>query len=290
MRKRRFRQVDVFTDRPYYGNPVAVVIDAEGLDADEMQRIARWTNLSETTFVLPPTHPEADYRLRIFTPSSELAFAGHPSVGSAHAAIEAGVVESKPRLIQECGAGLLPVAIDTSETGRRIFVTAPPARSRVLRETEVERVASAIGARPMAGFAPLAFELGPTWIVMPLDDAAVVSRLAPDMTRLAEVSRELHVTGVTAFGRFASPADAAINVRAFAPAEGVPEDPVCGSGNAAVGYFVARTPAFATLAPGYVASQGREIGRDGRVAVRLSGDRVEIGGFAVTCVDGAMLA
>lgn len=289
MPTRRFKQVDVFTARPYFGNPVAVVLDADGLTDEAMQRIARWTNLSETTFVLQPSRADADYRLRIFTPSSELPFAGHPTVGSAHAVLESGIVAAKAHLVQECGAGLLPLAIEGEGAARRIFVTAPAARITSLDAAHSAALTDALGAAPVDGAPPNIIALGPVWLVVHLADAASVSRLAPDMTRLAAFTRAVGVTGVTVFGRYANGEDA-INVRSFAPAEGVTEDPVCGSGNAAVGCYVARQPALAALLPGYMASQGREIGRDGRVAVRIKAGRVEIGGQALTCIDGALLA
>jgi PhzF family phenazine biosynthesis protein len=314
--RRRFKQVDVFTARPFFGNPVAVVLDAADLSTEDMQRIARWTNLSETTFALAPTQPGADYRLRIFTPARELPFAGHPTVGSAHAVLEAGIVAAKPTLVQECAAGLLPLAIEGEGADRKIFVTAPPAISKPLPPAQADALHAALGAKWLASAVPTAITVGPTWLVVQMPDAAAVSALTPDMAKLAALGHALGLTGVTVFGRLESgswstPSTAshgmagepnrprggaeraagppvAINVRSFAPGEGVPEDPVCGSGNAAVGAYVASRPELAALGTAYRSSQGREIGRDGHVWVRLADGRVQIGGHAVTCVDGTL--
>ena len=267
-----FKQVDVFTDKPFYGNPVAVVIGADGLEAAQMQRIARWTNLSETTFLLKPTQAGADYRLRIFTPRQELPFAGHPTVGSAHAALESGfVAPANGKLRQECGAGVLELALE----GRRIFVRAP-----------APKVSAA--AVPLFGNSrALRVDVGPVWIVVDLGDAGTVDALAPDMTAIAELSDSLDASGVTVFGRTGIK-DEPIHVRSFAPAHGIAEDPVCGSGNISVAAFLRETGLLTEFGSSYTARQGMQVGRDGRVAVRVSAGTIEIGGEAVTCVDGSL--
>jgi PhzF family phenazine biosynthesis protein len=283
----RFKQVDVFTDRPFVGNPVAVVLDGDGLDAPAMQRIAAWTNLSETTFVLRPTAPGADYRVRIFTPRSELPFAGHPTIGTAHAVLEAGVIPPKAELRQECAAGLLRLDVEGAGVGRRIAVEVPPATLEPLPAEVVGEVERALGA-PLAGDAHLV-AIGPRWLTLRLADAGAVRRLAPDMAAVAAVSRALGATGITVFA-LTDAGDHRAVVRSFAPGDGIPEDPVCGSGNAAVGAWLQR--AGAPLGERYVASQGRELGRDGFVNVRIdaASGRVWIGGAAVTCVDGVLHA
>jgi len=267
-----FKQVDVFTGKPFFGNPVAVVIGADGLEAAQMQRIARWTNLSETTFLLKPTQVGADYRLRIFTPRQELPFAGHPTVGSAHAALESGfVAPANGKLRQECGAGVLELALE----GRRIFVRAP-----------VPKVSPA--AVPLFGnFRALRVDVGPVWLVVDLGDAASVDELTPDMAAISELSDSLNASGVTVFGRTGIK-DEPIHVRSFAPAHGIPEDPVCGSGNISVAAFLRETGLLTEFGSSYTARQGMQVGRDGRVAVRVSADTIEIGGEAVTCVDGRL--
>jgi predicted PhzF superfamily epimerase YddE/YHI9 len=267
-----FKQVDVFTGRPFFGNPVAVVIGADSLEPAQMQRIAAWTNLSETTFLLKPTQAGADYRLRIFTPRQELPFAGHPTLGSAHAALESGFVKARNgKLRQECGAGVLDLTLEE----RRIYVRAP-----------VPRVSPA--AAPLFGNSrALRVDVGPVWIVVDLGDAGTVDALSPDMTAIAELSGALDASGVTVFGRTGS-RETPIHVRSFAPAHGIPEDPVCGSGNISVGAFLRETGLLKELGSSYTARQGMQVGRDGRVAVRVTPDAIEIGGEAVTCVDGTI--
>jgi PhzF family phenazine biosynthesis protein len=287
----RFKQVDVFTDRPFLGNPVAVVLDGDALDAATMQRIAAWTNLSETTFVLRPTAPDADYRVRIFTPRSELPFAGHPTIGTAHAVLEAGLVSGKPALAQECGAGVLRLTVEGAGRERRIAVEAPPAALAPLAPDAARTVEQALGAR----FAPDApgqiVSLGPRWLTVRLADAAAVRGLAPDLGAVSRLSRELGITGITVFAPEPGGRHDVV-VRSFAPADGVPEDPVCGSGNAAVGAWLDRAGARLGEGGRYVASQGRELGRDGYVFVRIDAGagRVWIGGCAVTCVEGMLNA
>ena len=272
MRALPFKQVDVFTTKPFYGNPVAVVIGAEALDTAQMQRMAHWTNLSETTFLLAPTQPGADYRLRIFTPHQELPFAGHPTIGSAHAALEGGFVQARDgRLKQECGVGVLDLTLEES----RIYVRAPQ-----------PKVSPAVV--PLFGTSQaLRVDVGPVWIVVDLGDAGDVDNLTPDMTAIAELSDSMRATGVTVFGRTGK-ADAPIHVRSFAPSHGIPEDPVCGSGNISVAAFLRETGLLKEFGPLYTARQGMQVGRDGRVAVRVSAGAIEIGGEAVTCVDGAL--
>lgn len=271
-----FKQVDVFTARPFFGNPVAVVIGAEQLGTAEMQRIAGWTNLSETTFLLPPTQPGASYRLRIFTPRQELPFAGHPTVGSAHAALESGFAKAvNGRLKQECGAGVLDLTLEEQDGVRRIFVRAP--------EPKVKPVEAPLFGEARA----LRVDVGPVWVVVDLGRAQAVDALDPDMPAIEKMSHALDATGVTVFGRTGS-AEMPIHVRSFAPAHGVPEDPVCGSGNVSVGAFLRQTGLLKEFGASYTARQGMQVGRDGRVQVRVSADAIQIGGEAVTCVDGKL--
>ncbi len=173
MPARRFKQVDVFTTRPFFGNPVAVVLDGDGLETAAMQRIAAWTNLSETTFVLRPTAPGADYRLRIFTPRAELPFAGHPTVGSAHAVLEAGLVAARPELRQECGAGVLRLAVEGTGRERRIAVEAPPAALEPLRRRCGSARSSGRSARRLRpGSTAQVVAIGPRWLTVMLADAS----------------------------------------------------------------------------------------------------------------------
>ena len=288
----QFKQVDVFTARPFFGNPVAVVLGADDISAEEMQRIAAWTNLSETTFVLHPSTPAADYRLRIFTTTRELPFAGHPTVGSAHAVLESGFVSGEPsKLRQECIAGILPLTVEGSGPERQIFVQAPEAKIRQRRGDEAEALSAALGARVVAQPGPLAIDVGPVWLIARLEDSDAVRRLQPDGAALARLTRELQVGGVTVFSLGAENGDgAAAHVRSFALEAGIIEDPVCGSGNAGVAAYLNQTGLLERTGDCYLASQGTELGRDGHVFVRVhdNGRRIEIGGCAVTAIDGTI--
>jgi PhzF family phenazine biosynthesis protein len=287
---RRFKQVDVFTARPLLGNPVAVVLDAGGLDTAQMQAFARWTNLSESVFVLPP-ESGGDYRVRIFTPRSELAFAGHPTLGAAHAALEAGVIPAgRTRFVQECPAGSLPLQVDSSGPERLIFVDAPQRTFRPVDDLHLDEICNALDIPEVFGVRPMVVTLGPVWLVIDLGDAEAVESLVPRMSALVSTSNAMRITGVTVFGRARSSTDAMLRVRSFAPAEGIPEDPVCGSGNIAVAAFLKETGLFDDVGTAYIASQGREMGRDGRVHVRIDarGGRIALGGAAVTCIDGTI--
>ena len=284
MQTYRFKQVDVFTSQPFLGNPVAVIIGAETLDAATMQRIAAWTNLSETTFVLPSGR--ADYRLRIFTPKRELGFAGHPVIGSAHAVLESGYGAARGGVLrQECAAGIFDLSVDESAEGRRIFVRAPD--PKVTAVDAARALAAALGRKSAALPPALLIEIGPKWIVADLGSAENVAAVEPDLNASANLSAAAGATGVTIFGK-ARDGIAALHVRSFAPGDGIPEDPVCGSGNAAVGAYLSHTGGLTAYGAAYTARQGMNLGRDGRISVRVDAAGVEIGGAAVTTVDGAI--
>lgn len=266
-----FKQVDVFTERPFLGNPVAVVIGAEDLDSATMQRIARWTHLSETTFLL--RSEVADYRLRIFTPAQELPFAGHPTIGAAHAALESGFIGRNTKFTQECGAGVLSLEVEEG----RIFVKGPKANIGDVRKT-----------LPFASKL-LRVDVGAVWVVGEVADSKRLASLEPDMESLIAFSIDHEAAGVTLFAA-SSETDAALHVRSFAPAHGIAEDPVCGSGNLSVAAYLQATHQLARFGSRYVARQGMQVGRDGRVHVRVDPDGIRIGGQAVTCIDGTLTA
>ena len=283
---RRFVQVDVFTVTPLLGNPVAVVLDGDGIAEAIMQRLAAWTNLSETTFVLRPSTADADYRLRIFTPMGELPFAGHPTLGSAHAVLEAGVAAPRDGVLrQECLAGVLPIRVD----GPRLTVRVPEAKVRRDRVVDPAALGRALGSAVVG--TPLVIDLGPVWLVAQIADEATLRGLVPDQGAIAQLSRALGLTGVTVFAFPAAPG-APLAVRSFAPAAGVAEDPVCGSGNASVAAYLSATDLLDRTGSSYRASQGREVGRDGMVEVSVaeSGRAIEIGGTCVTVIDGRLAA
>jgi PhzF family phenazine biosynthesis protein len=288
MPKCRFKQIDVFTSRPFFGNPVAVVLGADGLGAEEMQRIAAWTNLSETTFVLEPTVAQPAYRLRIFSPGHELPFAGHPTIGSCHAVLEARIVTTQDgRLVQECGAGNLPLRVEGEGRQQWIHVEAPPAKL-VEEFPGLRRVVSAaLGRRIAASPVPTALRNGPNWLFVRFASTVDMRALEPDMSKLTKLSREHSLSGIAAFA-FVDQGDVAVHIRCFAPAFGVPEDPVTGSANAALPTYLARHGLLERTGREYVAAQGTEMGRDGRIHVRVldGSGRSEIGGQAVTVVEG----
>ena len=273
MRPRDFRQVDVFTGVPFKGNPVAVVLDGEGLSDAEMQGFANWTNLSETTFVFPPTDPAADYWVRIFTPKAELPFAGHPTLGTAHAVIEAGLATPKDGcLVQQCAVGLVDLTVGQGGLSFKL------PRYSLSALTDPEATAW-IGAAVTG--AAQAVDVGPVWLVAELTEASALENLAHDPARL---TRYYEATGMTGATLFAIEGERVV-VRSFAPGDGIPEDPVCGSGNAAVAAFRLLAGQIGA-GDSYVASQGRQVGRDGLVRVRIDGTDVHVGGECVTCVEG----
>ncbi|HEY4560670.1 MAG TPA: PhzF family phenazine biosynthesis protein [Lysobacter sp.] len=284
MTQRRFLQLDVFADRPGAGNPLAVVVDADGLDTTAMQAFANWTNLSETIFLLPPGDG-ADYRVRIFTPRQELPFAGHPSVGAAWAAIEAGLVDAgRTSIVQDCAAGRLPVDVGTD---RAIRLRAPGAKRVEPPAGWQARLEAALPGVARGDIAPALWDNGPHWWLVELADEATVRGLQPDLAAITALTGDAAV-GLAVFAPADAGRDHDVVVRAFCPADGIPEDPVTGSANAAIGAALAE----ATRLPGdgrYIASQGREVGRDGRVEVQVDADGgVWIGGRVQAVVRGTV--
>lgn len=243
MKARPFRQVDVFTATPYRGNPVAVVLDGSELDDAEMQQFARWTNLSETTFVLPPTDAAADYRLRIFTPGGELPFAGHPTLGSCHAWLAAGGAPKGDAVVQQCAVGLVRVRRD----GDRLAFEAPPLRRSAVEPALLTQVLAAIGVTPARVRAAQWLDNGPQWLGLLLDGAASVLALEPDHAALKPLAK------VGVVGAHAAGGACGFEVRAFAAPLGIAEDPVTGSLNASLAQWLIAEG----LAPArYVAAQG----------------------------------
>jgi PhzF family phenazine biosynthesis protein len=278
MPKHPFKQVDVFTARPFLGNPVAVVFNADDIPDEDMQRIARWTNLSETTFICSSS--KADYRLRIFTPVRELPFAGHPTIGSAHAMREAGLIsQDRETFTQECIADLISLRVDG--TG---VINARVPRPKVLPDAiDIAQLSSAMGVSSLS--APHLIDVGPVWLVTHLERFDSLYPMMADMAKLEMFSREINATGVTVY---AINEASEVHVRSFAPNEGVPEDPVCGSGNAAVAAHIKATGLHKKIGLSYTAHQGAAMKRDGRVHVGIEGDDVFIGGHSVTAIDGTL--
>jgi PhzF family phenazine biosynthesis protein len=274
--ERAFVEVDVFTDRPYFGNPLAVVLNGEGLTTEEMQRFANWTNLSETTFLLTPIDPNADYRVRIFTTEAELPFAGHPTLGSCHAWLAHGGAPRHPnRVIQECAIG--QVALTRTEQGRCAFAAPPLLRSGDVDDDTLAETAIALGIARDSIIEAAWIDNGPGWLGVLLNSAEEVLAITPSATEL-----KIGVIGPHPVG---SPA--AYEVRAFFGAGTASfEDPVTGSLNASAAQWLIGT---GRATPPYVVSQGTALGRAGRVYVSTDGDgQVWVGGDVVTCVAGTV--
>lgn len=277
MRNHPFAQVDVFSATPYLGNPVAVVLDADGLTDEAMAGFARWTNLSETTFVLRPTAPDADYRLRIFTPGGELPFAGHPTLGSTHAWLEHGGVPRRGAgPVQECGIGLVQLRRD----GGRLAFAAPPLRRSGPVAPEIrDQVVRSLRVPDDAVLRCEWIDNGPAWIGVVLPDAQTVLDLRPDIVAMGAL--EVGVLGAWDDGH-----DADVEVRAFVPGMGVPEDPVTGSLNAGLARWLIPAGVLPTR---YTVAQGAVLGRAGRVYVEQVGDAIWVGGDSVTCIRGTVM-
>lgn len=281
MRTRAFKQVDVFTATPYLGNPLAVVMDTAGLTDDQMRSFAQWTNLSETTFLLPPTQPGADYRVRIFTPGGELPFAGHPTLGSCHAWLEAGGVPARAgRIVQECAKGL----VDIHRDGASLAFAAPELKRSSPSPTVLAQIAGALGLKPAQVVAAQVLDNGPVWFGLLLDSPQSVLGLQPDHAQLKALGWKAGVANVGVAA--ADAGQPQVVVRAFASPIGVNEDPVTGSFNASLAQWLMAEG----LAPErYLATQGQRLGRNGRVQVsRDAQGQVWVGGQTVTCIDGTV--
>ncbi len=309
MTTRPFKQVDVFTAAPYLGNPLAVVLDGEGLSTEDMQHFAHWTNLSETTFVLPPT-PEglasgADYRVRIFTPTTELPFAGHPTLGTCHAWLEE-CPKQQSEFLQECAVGLIKIQRNTQTQG--LAFAAPPLKRSTPSPELLSQITQALGLHPLQIIAAQILDNGPAWFSLLLDSVDTVLQLTPDHAQLkalgqkvgvaaveqaesatsliARSNREARAFGVRSNANQSIQTEPELEVRAFAAAVGVIEDPVTGSLNASLAQWLIED---GHMPSAYTASQGLNLGRAGRVHITQDEDRqVWVGGDVVTCINGTV--
>ncbi|WP_411881667.1 PhzF family phenazine biosynthesis protein [Polaromonas sp. YR568] len=302
MKQRPFKQVDVFTPTPYYGNPLAVVMDGSGLDDAAMQRFAKWTNLSETTFLLPPTDATADYRVRIFTPGGELPFAGHPTLGSCHSWLEAGgQPHAKDFIVQECQVGLVKIRREPGT--KRLAFAAPPLKRSAPSPTVLAQVAAALGLKATHIVAAQCLDNGPLWLGLLLDNPETVLQLAPDHKALAKLGIKVGAAArypreeaapliaranreARAFAASAPDFAPDLEVRGFVSPMGIDEDPVTGSLNASLAQWLI---AEGHAPERYTASQGVCLGRAGQVHIeRDSTGQVWVGGESVSCVDGSV--
>lgn len=278
---RKILYIDVFTEKLGFGNPVAVVLDGDDLSTETMQRIAAWTNLSETTFICAPQNPAADYELRIFTPKNELPFAGHPTIGSCFAAIQSGYKKPENgKIIQECKVGLVEINV-----GETIEFALPQTKFTNLSQADTQSL-SDILAQEIIGM-PQIVNVGPKWIIAQLINADKVLETKPNFSKMKIFEQAKGATGVTIFGKYENAEDF-IEVRSFAPSDGIDEDPVCGSGNGSVCAYMLENK---LIAPNfsYKARQGRAINRDGQIYARIDENgQIFIGGKCVTGVTGTL--
>jgi PhzF family phenazine biosynthesis protein len=289
MSKFRYLQLDVFPASRGGGNPLGVVIDASGWTDADMQAFAAWTNLVETTFLLPPSSNAASYRLRIFTPTSEIPFAGHPTIGSAQAALQTGFAQPRDgTLIQECGAGLLPIRVHGDDHTRELFVRAPAASVVAIARDIPPGLRAVVGSHALGALPPALVEGGRRWWVVEFADEAGVRNWQPDHAAILALAKADRCLGICVFAR-GSNAEFELTVRAFPAGVGIVEDPASGAANGLIAAWIAQHEAAGALARGYRVSQGREMGHDARIVVRIDADRaVWVGGRTDIVVDGTL--
>lgn len=288
VKPRAYKQVDVFTTSPLQGNPLAVILEAEGLNEMQMLSLARWTNLSETTFVFKPTNPLADYQVRIFTPEKELPFAGHPTLGTAHALLEAGLVTKQPGVVmQECGVGL--VAVNILPEGTLAFA-APAVTLRTLTSEERETLTAAfLPAVIEVDTMPVIADMGIRWLMVRMPSAQSCLTMTPNQAMIKQLQTDYHVDGVVIYGAYSSGDPADYEMRAFLVEwDKLVEDPVTGSANACLARLLKANnfPDGNSTAQGYQVRQGTQLHRDGRVSVRFIDDEPWIGGQSCTLING----
>lgn len=271
--KRRYLQLDVFADRPGAGNPLAVVLDAEGLDDAAMQAIARWTRLPETTFVFAPDAPGASYRIRMFSPRREVPFAGHPSVGTAHVVLDAGLAAPVDgRLLQEGVAGLLPLAVDGAGAARTIAVRTPRARVLETATAGDPRLSAALRDLPLGALPPALMDGGRRWWLAELRNETALRNASPDWAAIGALAESTESMGLCAFARADAGRDYDLVVRAFVGAPAQFEDAASGAANATLAAWLQHNGALPGRDGRYTVSQGREVGFDARLQLHVDGD------------------
>lgn len=282
----RYLQLDVFAARPGGGNPLGVVIGAERWSSSDMQRFARWTNLVETTFLLPARAGSASYALRIFTPTREIPFAGHPTIGSAHAALDAGLVAPvEGRLVQECEAGLLPILVEGQGAARRLLVESPNARVLSRGLDSDPQLPLILEGRRLGALPPAFVEGGRRWWLAELADEAEVRGWHPNHAAIAALAHASDSLGLCVFAR-CEHADYDVVVRAFPGGVGIVEDPASGAANGLIAAYIADSERDGALGRGYRVSQGREIGHDAQIDIRIDGSSIWVGGQTQTVIVG----
>jgi PhzF family phenazine biosynthesis protein len=283
----RYLHLDVFAATPGGGNHLGVVLGADHWTVEGMQRFARWTNLVETTFLLPPTDPSASYRVRIFTPHSEIPFAGHPSVGSAHAAMTWDIARPRDGVLwQECAAGVLPIRVEGEGPDRDLLLQSPGERILKTGPDAHPQLLAALGRIELGQLAPALIDGGRRWWLAEVADEASLRAWQPDHTAIGALARESESMGLCAFARSAD--GRGMVVRAFPAGVGIVEDPASGAANGLIAAYIAHAEPDGLLARGYEVSQGREIGHDARLMVRIDGASIWVGGHSHTVVSGSL--
>ncbi|PCM42356.1 PhzF family phenazine biosynthesis protein [Mammaliicoccus sciuri] len=279
MKQLSFKQVDVFPNEPFKGNPVAVIFDAYDLTVEQMKDIASWTNLSETTFVCTPDDENADYKLRIFTPNNELPFAGHPTIGSSYAILQNGLIpKNKGYLVQECGVGLVKIGYTEDKT----YFSLPEPKISDIELKQLEGIIESLGINGEDVIHSKKVNIGAEWLTLHIKNSSIVKRIEPNFEQMKDYIYE-GTTGVTIFGENEDVKDTTFEVRSFAPNEGVNEDPVCGSGN---GCVAALNELYGLVEnKEYSNSQGECINRNGRVYIKRE-DGLKLGGISKIVIDG----
>ena len=287
----RYLHLDVFAASPGGGNHLAVVVGAEAWSTAAMQRFARWTDLVETTFLLPPSVAEAGYRVRIFTPAREIPFAGHPSIGSAHAALACGLVQARDRLLwQECAAGVLPIRIEGDGAARELLLRAPEASVQATGRDVHPLLPPALAGIRLGTLPPALVDGGRKWWLAEISDEASLRGWQPDHAAIGALARASAAMGLCAFARAAGAGPGAdrLVVRAFGAGAGIVEDPASGAANGLVAAYIAQAEPGGRYARGYSVSQGREIGHDARLTVRVEDGAIWVGGPCLTVIDGRL--
>jgi PhzF family phenazine biosynthesis protein len=284
----RYMHLDVFAASPGGGNHLGVVTDATGWSDRQMQRYARWTGLVETTFLLPPTDPKASYRVRIFTPQKEIAFAGHPSVGSAHAVLECGLAEPVGGVLwQECGAGILPIRVEGSGPQRKLLLQSPAARVVKTGLHAHPLLASTLDSIGIGVLPPALVDGGRRWWLAECADEASLRAWQPDHSAIGALAQASGSMGLCAFARSEHP-DYQLVVRAFPSGVGIVEDPASGAANGLIAAYLLHEEPNGALARGYSVSQGREMGHDALLIAHIADDTIWIGGHTNTVIDGTL--
>ncbi|TAL74609.1 MAG: PhzF family phenazine biosynthesis protein [Rhodanobacter sp.] len=284
----RFLHLDVFAARRGGGNHLGVVLGADDWSAEAMQRFAHWTALVETTFLLAPDVPTADYRVRIFTPHKEIPFAGHPSIGSAHAALATGFATASAHLLhQQCGAGVLPIRVEGTGETQRLLLRAPAAKVLGRGIEAHPLLTPATHGIRLGALPPALVDGGRRWWLVEIDDEAALRAWQPDHVAIAALAQATASMGICAFARSHSGAYQ-LTVRAFADGAGIAEDPASGAANGLLAAWIAHAEPAGPLARGYRVSQGREIGFDAALVARIEAGAVWIGGRTHTIIDGTL--